>query len=92
MALPVVQVNVWSGMTLENKKKMVEGITRVLEGMGIPKVAVAVLIREEPKENGLRPENYTQKDSQIKDLNPNTLSHSLPLIWGYCPEDEVMLK
>ena len=51
MLLPVVQVNVWSGMTLENKKKMVEGITRVLEDMGIPKEAVTVIICEEPKEN-----------------------------------------
>jgi hypothetical protein len=31
MELPVVQVNVWSGKSLENKKKGVEGITRVLE-------------------------------------------------------------
>jgi 4-oxalocrotonate tautomerase len=51
MLLPVVQVNVWSGMTLENKKKMVEGITRVLEDMGIPKEAVTVIVCEEPKEN-----------------------------------------
>ena len=49
--MPVVKVNVWSGMTLENKKKMVEGITRVLEDIGIPKEAVTVIICEEPKEN-----------------------------------------
>ena len=49
--LPVVQVNVWSGMTLENKKKLVEGITRVLEDIGIPKEATTVVICEEPKEN-----------------------------------------
>ena len=51
MVLPVVQVNVWSGMTLENKKKMVEGITRVLEEMDVPEEAVTVIICEEPKEN-----------------------------------------
>jgi 4-oxalocrotonate tautomerase len=51
MLLPVVQVNVWSGVTLENKKKMFEGITRVLEDMGIPKEAITVIICEEPKEN-----------------------------------------
>jgi 4-oxalocrotonate tautomerase len=49
--LPVVQVNVWSGMSLENKKKIVEGFTRVLEEIGIPREAVTIVICEEPKEN-----------------------------------------
>jgi 4-oxalocrotonate tautomerase len=51
MELPVVQVNVWSGISLENKKKVVEGITRVLEEIGVPQEAVTVIISEEPKEN-----------------------------------------
>jgi 4-oxalocrotonate tautomerase len=51
MALPVVQVNVWSGISLENKKKIVEGITGVLEEIGVPREAVTVIISEEPKEN-----------------------------------------
>jgi 4-oxalocrotonate tautomerase len=49
--LPVVQVNVWSGMSLENKKKIVEGFTRVLEEIGIPREAITIVICEEPKEN-----------------------------------------
>jgi 4-oxalocrotonate tautomerase len=49
--MPIVQVNVWSGLTLENKKKLVEGITKVLEEIGIPKEATTVVICEEPKEN-----------------------------------------
>jgi 4-oxalocrotonate tautomerase len=49
--LPIVQVNVWSGMSLENKKKVVEGITRVLTEIGVPAEAVTVVIYEEPKEN-----------------------------------------
>ncbi len=49
--MPVVQVNVWSGMSLENKKKIVEGITSVLEETGIPREAITVIICEEPKEN-----------------------------------------
>jgi 4-oxalocrotonate tautomerase len=49
--VPIVQLNVWSGMTLENKKKVVEGITRVLEEVGIPREATTVIICEEPKEN-----------------------------------------
>jgi 4-oxalocrotonate tautomerase len=51
MELPVVQVNVWSGISLENKKKGVEGSTRVLEKIGVPREAVTVIISEEPKEN-----------------------------------------
>jgi 4-oxalocrotonate tautomerase family enzyme len=38
-------------MTLESKKKVVEGITRVLEEIGIPREAATVIIYEEPKEN-----------------------------------------
>ena len=49
--MPFVQIHVWSGMTSENKKKVVEGITRVLEEIGIPKEATTVIICEEPKEN-----------------------------------------
>ncbi|MGD0496583.1 MAG: tautomerase family protein [Candidatus Bathyarchaeia archaeon] len=49
--LPVVQVSVWAGMSEENKKKVVEGITRVLEELGIPREAVTVIIYEAPKTN-----------------------------------------
>ena len=49
--LPIVRVDVWSGMTLENKKRVVEGITRVMEEIGIPREATTVIICEGPKEN-----------------------------------------
>jgi 4-oxalocrotonate tautomerase len=49
--VPVVELTVWSGITLENKKKVVEGITRVLEEVGIPRNATTIIIREETKEN-----------------------------------------
>jgi 4-oxalocrotonate tautomerase len=49
--LPVVQVSAWAGMTERNKKKVVEGITRVLEELGIPREAVTVIIYEVPKTN-----------------------------------------
>lgn len=49
--LPVVQVSVWAGMSEENKKKVVEGITKVLEELGIPREAVTVIIYEAPKNN-----------------------------------------
>ncbi len=51
MNMPVVQVTVWSGISLENKKKMVEGITKVLENIGIPSQATTIIISEVPKEN-----------------------------------------
>jgi len=47
----LVQVSVWAGISEENKKKIVEGITRVLEELGIPKEAVTVIIYETPKTN-----------------------------------------
>jgi len=47
--MPVVQVSVWAGMSLENKRRMVEGITKVLEEMGIPREAVNIIIYEAPK-------------------------------------------
>jgi len=49
--VPVVQVTVWAGISLENKKKMVEGITKVMESLGIPSQATTIIIHEEPKEN-----------------------------------------
>lgn len=49
--MPVVQVTVWAGITEANKKKIVEGITSVLEGIGIPRDAVTVIIYEAPKAN-----------------------------------------
>jgi 4-oxalocrotonate tautomerase len=49
--MPIVQVSVWEGMTPENKKKTVEGITKVFEDMGVPKDAVHIVIYEAPKSN-----------------------------------------
>ena len=49
--MPVVQVSVWEGMSLENKKKTVKGITKVFENLGIPRDAVTIVIYEAPKSN-----------------------------------------
>ena len=49
--MPIVQVSVWEGITPENKKKAVEGITKVFEDMGVPKEAVHIVIYEAPKCN-----------------------------------------
>jgi 4-oxalocrotonate tautomerase family enzyme len=63
--LPVVQVSVWAGMSEENKKKVAEGMTRVLEELGIPREAVTVIIYEAPKTNWALVGNYIQKNMQI---------------------------
>jgi 4-oxalocrotonate tautomerase len=47
--LPVVQVSVWAGMSEENKKKLVEGITKVIEELGVPREAITIIIYEVPK-------------------------------------------
>ncbi len=49
--MPVIQVSVWEGMSSENKKKIVEGITKVFEDLGVPKDAVTIVIYEAPKSN-----------------------------------------
>lgn len=49
--LPVVQVSVWAGMSEANKKKVVDGITKVFEEVGVPKDAVTIIIYEAPRSN-----------------------------------------
>jgi len=59
--MPIVQVSVWEGMTLENKRKTVEGITKVFEGLGVPREAVEIVIYEAPNAIGQLVDNCTQK-------------------------------
>jgi 4-oxalocrotonate tautomerase len=49
--LPVVQVSVWAGISEENKRKVVEGMTKVLEELGIPGEAITVMLYAVPKSN-----------------------------------------
>ena len=49
--MPVIQVSVWAGISEKNKKKIVEGITKVIEEAGVPREAVTVIIYEVPKTN-----------------------------------------
>jgi 4-oxalocrotonate tautomerase len=49
--MPIVQVSVWEGFSPENKKKIVEGVTRIFEDLGVPKEAVEIVIYEAPKSN-----------------------------------------
>ena len=49
--MPLVQVSAWVGIREDAKKKVAEGMTRVLEELGIPKEAITVIIYEIPKTN-----------------------------------------
>jgi len=49
--MPVVIVEWWEGRTIEQKKQLVQGITSVMTGMGIPSEAIQVIIRDIPKQN-----------------------------------------
>ncbi|MEM2094227.1 MAG: tautomerase family protein [Candidatus Bathyarchaeia archaeon] len=49
--MPVVQVYTWAGRSPENKEKLISGITRVFEELGIPARAVTVIIIDIPKDS-----------------------------------------
>jgi len=67
--MPLVQVSVWEGMSLENKKKTVEGITKVFEELGVPKEAVEIIIYEAPKSNwATGGKLYSEKLADVRPL------------------------
>ena len=49
--MPVVTVEMWAGRSIEQKKKLVEGITAVMTDIGIPADAVHIIIKDVPKHN-----------------------------------------
>jgi len=49
--MPIVHVYMWSGASRETKEKIIKGITKVFEELGIPRQAVEVVIHEVPREN-----------------------------------------
>jgi 4-oxalocrotonate tautomerase len=67
--MTIVQVSIWEGITLENKKKIVEGITKVFKEMGVPKEAVHIVIYETPKSNwATGGELHSEKHAQTPSL------------------------
>jgi 4-oxalocrotonate tautomerase len=67
--LPLVQVSVWEGIRIENKKKIVEGVSRVFEDLGVPKEAVEVVIYEVPKSNWARGgELHSERLANVRSL------------------------
>jgi len=49
--MPVVTVEMWAGRTIEQKRRLVEGITLVMTNLGIPPEAVHIIIKDNPKHN-----------------------------------------
>ena len=49
--MPVVTVEMWEGRTVEQKKKLVEGITSVMVDVGVPREAINIIIKDNPKYN-----------------------------------------
>ena len=67
--MPLIQVSVWKGISLENKKKIVEGITKVFEDLGVQKQAVEIIIYEAPKSNwATGGQLHSEKLANIKSL------------------------
>ena len=49
--MPSVTVEMWEGRTIEQKKKLVEGITASFVSIGVPEGAVSIIIKDVPKHN-----------------------------------------
>jgi len=49
--VPVVIVEMWEGKNLEQKEKIIKGITKVFEDLGTPAAAVNVVLHDVPKTN-----------------------------------------
>lgn len=66
---PVVHVYMWSGVSKEAKNKIIRGMTKVFEELGIPGHAVEVVILEVPKENwGVGEELASEKFKETRPL------------------------
>jgi 4-oxalocrotonate tautomerase len=51
IGMPFVVVNMWPGRDDVAKRRIVEGITKVLEKERIPRTAISVILNEIPKNN-----------------------------------------
>ena len=49
--MPVVVVEWWEGRTIEQKKQLAQGITSVMQDVGVPPEAVHIIIKDVPKHN-----------------------------------------
>ena len=49
--MPLVIVEMFEGRTIEQKKKLVEGITSAFENIGTPAEALHIIMKDNPKQN-----------------------------------------
>ncbi len=49
--MPVVIIEMWEGRTVEQKKKLAEGITLAMTDLGISREAIQIIIKDNPKHN-----------------------------------------
>lgn len=49
--MPVVIIEMWEGRTLEQKEKLIEGITKAFEDIGTKAEALHIVIHDVPKTN-----------------------------------------
>ncbi|MDP2931110.1 MAG: 2-hydroxymuconate tautomerase [Chloroflexota bacterium] len=49
--MPVVIVEMWEGRTIDQKKKIAEGITAAFVKVGTPAEAVHIILKDNPKHN-----------------------------------------
>jgi len=49
--MPVVIVETWEGKTEDQKEKLIKGITRAFEEVGVKTERVTVIIHDTPKSN-----------------------------------------
>jgi 4-oxalocrotonate tautomerase len=65
--MPIVHVYMWSGLSREAKARIIKGITKVFEELGIPGQAVEVVIHEVPRENwGVGGEQASEKFKETR--------------------------
>jgi len=66
--MPVIQVNVWKGISQEKIEYIIENITKVFVNLDIPADAVSVIVHEIPKEHW--GEGGKTCDVRFKDIEP----------------------
>ena len=49
--MPIVQVEMWEGRSAEQKEKLMKGIMKAFEEIGVKKERVTIIIHDTPKTN-----------------------------------------
>jgi 4-oxalocrotonate tautomerase len=49
--MPVVIIEIWEGRTVDEKKRLVKGITSAFENIGVPSEVLHIIMKDNPKHN-----------------------------------------